>query len=183
MSDDKITNILGVSQTQSMSQSESGAQLSMLHQEAWVGGCPSGVWLESWVEAAELVVNSMGYQIVDLERQGRGLLRVTLNSVAGVEQVNYDRLEVSSPGVDRILRRVRDFEENLGLEVQIKLRRALNNRKQYSGVLSRAEQSGFFSLLWSESRGQTPDHELVFTLSELESARLVPHLNFRRVSK
>ncbi len=200
MSDDKFINMLSADQSQFQLQSTSD-KAAVFFQDAWVGGCASGVWLESWVEAAETVVVAMGYRIIDLERPGRGLLRVTLNSPSGigvedcenvskqlsrlfeVEQVSYDRLEVSSPGVDRALRRTRDFEESLGLEVQVKLRRALNHRKQYSGVLSRAENLGGYCVLWSQNPGQMPDHELVFTLSELESARLIPHLNFRRVSK
>lgn len=167
--------------------------------EVWVGGAPSGVWLERWVPAAEAVIEGLGYQLADIERAGRGLLRVTLDSPNGigvedcervshqlsrlfeVEAVSYDRLEVSSPGVDRALRRARDFELFLGEEVALKLRRPLENRKQFSGVLGKREDGQYTLLIAAEKKGEA-ERELVFALSELDSARLVPHLNFRRAS-
>ncbi len=65
----------------------------------------------------ERTVVGMGYQLVDVERLGAGLLRVSLDAEKGVgledcervsrqlshlfavEQVDYQRLEVSSPGL------------------------------------------------------------------------------------
>lgn len=168
-------------------------------EEAWVGGAPAGVWLERWVPAAEAAIEALGYQLADVERAGHGLLRVTLDSPNGigvedcervshqlsrlleVEAVSYDRLEVSSPGVDRALRRTRDFEQFVGLEVAVKLRRPLENRKQFAGILGKGESGQYTLLIASEKKGGD-DRELVFALSELDSARLVPHLNFRRAS-
>jgi len=170
--------------------------------DLWVGGAPAGVWLERWVVAAEAAIEGLGYQLADLERAGNGLLRVTLDSPNGigvedcervshqlsrlfeVEGVAYERLEVSSPGVDRALRRARDFELFLGEEVVIKLRRALENRKNWTGVLSKPEsaegQTGQYSLIIPPEKKDGAERELAFDLSELDSARLVPHLNFRR---
>jgi len=166
---------------------------------AWVGGAPSGAWLERWVPAAEAVIEGLGYQLADVERAGRGLLRVTLDSPNGigvedcervshqlsrlleVELVSYDRLEVSSPGVDRALRRERDFELFIGQEVALKLRRPLENRKQFSGILGKGDAGQYTLLIAAEKKGGD-DRELVFALSELDTARLVPHLNFRRAS-
>jgi len=167
--------------------------------DVWVGGAPAGVWLERWVPAAEAAIEALGYQLADVERAGHGLLRITLDSPNGigvedcervshqlsrlfeVEAVSYDRLEVSSPGVDRALRRARDFDLFLGLEVAIKLRRPLENRKQFAGILGKGDAGQYTLVIASEKKGGD-DRELAFALSELDSARLVPHLNFRRAS-
>jgi len=168
--------------------------------ETWVGGSPFGAWLERWVKGAEVVIESLGYELADIERASHGLLRITLDGPEGisvedcervshqlsrlfeVENVSYDRLEISSPGVDRALKRSRDFETYLGEEVAVKLRRALENRKQFVGVLGKGEGDSYTLLIPAEKKNEA-DRQLVFTLAELDSARLVPHLNFRRASK
>jgi ribosome maturation factor RimP len=91
----------------------------------------------------ERTVEGLGYELVDVERLAAGLLRVTLDSTQGVrvedcekvsrqlshlfavEDVDYDRLEVSSPGLDRPLKRARDFERFVGSEVQVQLAEAI----------------------------------------------------------
>jgi ribosome maturation factor RimP len=91
----------------------------------------------------ERTVEGLGYELVDVERLAAGLLRVTLDSPQGVrledcekvsrqlshlfavEEVDYDRLEVSSPGLDRPLRRARDFGRFVGCEVQVQLAEAI----------------------------------------------------------
>lgn len=91
----------------------------------------------------EQTVEGLGYELVDVERLAAGLLRVTLDSPQGVrledcekvsrqlshlfavEDVDYDRLEVSSPGLDRPLKRARDFERFVGSEVQVQLAEAV----------------------------------------------------------
>jgi ribosome maturation factor RimP len=91
----------------------------------------------------ERTVEGLGYELVDVERLAAGLLRVTLDSPQGVgledcervsrqlshlfavEDVDYDRLEVSSPGLDRPLKRARDFERFTGSEVQVQLAEAI----------------------------------------------------------
>jgi ribosome maturation factor RimP len=91
----------------------------------------------------ERTVGGLGYELVDVERLAAGLLRVTLDAPQGVrledcekvsrqlshlfavEDVDYDRLEVSSPGLDRPLKRARDFERFIGSEVQVQLAEAV----------------------------------------------------------
>lgn len=83
-------------------------------------------------EMIDATVEGLGYELVDVEKLPRGLIRVTidkdggitlddcekvsnqLNSAMTVENVDYDRLEVSSPGVDRPLKRPRDFVKFVG---------------------------------------------------------------------
>lgn len=94
-------------------------------------------------ETIERTVEGLGYELVDVERLPAGLLRVTLDARDGVglddcekvsrqlghlfavEDVDYDRLEVSSPGLDRPLKRARDFERFVGSEVQVQLAEAI----------------------------------------------------------
>jgi ribosome maturation factor RimP len=94
-------------------------------------------------DTIERTVEGLGYELVDVERLAAGLLRVTLDSPQGVrledcervsrqlshffavEDVDYDRLEVSSPGLDRPLKRARDFERFVGSEVQVQLAEAI----------------------------------------------------------
>lgn len=87
----------------------------------------------------ERTVEGLGYEFVDAEHLAGGLLRVTLDRAAGVgladcervsrqlshlfavEGVDYQRLEVSSPGLDRPLKRARDFARFVGFEVQVQV--------------------------------------------------------------
>lgn len=109
----------------------------------------------------EPVVEDHGCQLVDVEvlrGGGQALLRVTIDSLAGDGKVSVDccagvsrelqthldvsdamegeyRLEVSSPGVDRILAREKDFSAACGEEVKIRTRRPLEGRRRFRGVL------------------------------------------------
>jgi len=102
----------------------------------------------------ERTLAGMGYELVDVEHAQDGLLRVYIDSPAGiaiedcekvshqlshvlaVEDVDYARLEVSSPGVDRPLKKPADFERFAGAEVNVRLRRALDGRRNFEGVLT-----------------------------------------------
>jgi ribosome maturation factor RimP len=102
----------------------------------------------------EQVVTGLGYELVDIEFSPRGrLLRVFLDIERGitvddcatvsnqlqrvfeVENIDYDRLEVSSPGLDRPLKKLADFERFAGEEVQIRLSLPVNNQRNFAGVL------------------------------------------------
>lgn len=98
-------------------------------------------------ELVEKTVNGCGYDLVDLERAPGGILRVyidflpdgsdrgnitvddcekvshQLSHVLMVEDVDYDRLEVSSPGLDRPLKKMQDFIRFAGMEAHVRLRR------------------------------------------------------------
>lgn len=131
-------------------------------------------------------VGRMGYELVDLEISSRGkLLRLFIDKPGGVNiddcaivseqvshvlavehDVDYDRLEVSSPGLDRVLKNARDFERFAGSKAQIKLRVPLEGRKNYIGMLCGLEQD----LVKMECEGI----ELRFALSNIDKARLSP---------
>jgi len=110
----------------------------------------------------EKTVGGLGYELVDVELANHGrLMRIFIDKVGGVnvddcaavsnhltrlftvENVDYDRLEISSPGLDRPLKRAKDFERFSGERVQVKLRIPINGRKRVAGVLQNVREDGF----------------------------------------
>ena len=134
----------------------------------------------------EATLAGLGYELVDLEVSGRGLMRVLMDKPGGitledcervsrqlmhlfaVEGVNYDRLEVSSPGLDRPLKKEADFVRFRGEKVQLKLRMPLAGRKNFTGVLGEV-QSGVLQL-------DVDGNQVQIELSNLDKVRLVPTL-------
>jgi len=116
-----------------------------------------------------------------------------------VDGVDYARLEVSSPGIDRLLRHEQDFIRFEGEMVDLTLKEPIGaaggekinaNRKKFRGTLERAEGGGW-QLVWSDEppvkpgvrvskkREPAPLHALGFTLDELREVRLAPIVNFK----
>ena len=89
-----------------------------------------------------------------------------LSRLFTVENVDYDRLEVSSPGMDRPLKKEKDFERFAGQEVQMKLRIPVGNQRNFSGVLGGLRDGKV--VLVSEGV------EHAFPLDNVDKARLVP---------
>jgi len=133
------------------------------------------------------IIAGLGYELVGWERSSKGrLIRIFIDKPGGVgvddcadvsrhlsrvfavEGVDYDRLEVSSPGLDRILQKESDFARFCGEKAQIKLRVALNGQRNFTGIL-RAVGDGKLDL---EVDGKL----LPFELANLEKARLVPNI-------
>ncbi len=151
-------------------------------------------------ELIEKTVTGMGYELVDFEQAARGLLRVYIDvlpeedrmvtvedcekvthqllHVLTVENANYERLEVSSPGLDRPLKKVADYLRFAGQEAIVKLRRPMAsaaNRKSFQGVLHAPEGE----TLKLEFEGNEGPAMLEFSLAEVDKARLVPIVDFR----
>ena len=138
------------------------------------------------VQLVEMTVSGLGYELVDLERSGRGILRVFIDTPEGisvddcqvvsnqltrlflVENVDYDRLEVSSPGLDRPLKKEADFVRFAGEKVQLKLRMPLAGRKNFVGVIG-GVSDGILQL-------DVDGSQVTIELSNLDKARLVPNL-------
>jgi len=162
--------------------------------------------VDQLTQLIETTLAGMGYELADLERSGRGLMRIFIDRPAGdeggigiedcervshqlshvftVENIEYERLEVSSPGLDRVLRKLTDFVRFAGVPVAVKLRQPFNGRKQYQGVLQPVEGEGpdaQLSLVFNDSEGVA--QRLAFTLAEVDKARLVPQLVFRSNKK
>jgi len=180
-------------------------------------------------DIAQQTVTGLGYELVEIERSAGGLLRVTidlpwspgaeeafvnvedcekvtrqLQYALEVEGIDYKRLEVSSPGLDRPLRDERDFERFAGEVVDITLKAPVGaaaagqvaaNRKKFRGRLGRVD--GGWQLVWSDEPERKPGQRVSrrkepaplqaigFTLDELKEARLAPVVDFkgRRPSK
>lgn len=117
-----------------------------------------------------------------------------------VQDIDYQRLEVSSPGIDRLLRNEQDFERFAGQVVDITLKQPIGtnsgslpaNRKKFRGELEKTEQGGW-QIVWSDAPAVKPGqriskkklqealpvHALGFTLDEVREARLAPIVNFK----
>ena len=136
------------------------------------------------LKLVETTVGGLGYELVDIERSGRGLLRVFIDKPEGisvddcqtvsnqltrlflVENVDYDRLEVSSPGLDRPLKKEADFVRFAGEKAQLKLRMPLAGRKNFVGIIG-AVSDGVLQL-------DVDGTQVAIELSNLDKARLVP---------
>jgi ribosome maturation factor RimP len=141
--------------------------------------------LENMIEP---VVAGMGYELVDVQASNGGrFLRLFIDKPQGinvddcaavsrqltrvleVEGIDFDRLEVSSPGLDRPLRKAADFTRFAGQKAELKMKRPdAGGRRKFAGVL-RGEAAGQVRI---EVDGQT----VTLALDEVERARLVPQL-------
>ena len=135
----------------------------------------------------ETTLGGMGYELVGVERPVKGrLLRIYIDKPGGitvddcaavsnqvgrvlaVENVNYDRLEVSSPGLDRLLKGERDFVRFTGQRVRVKARAAVEGQRNFVGVVREAG-AGRLQL-------EVDGRLLTLEIGNLETARLVPDL-------
>jgi ribosome maturation factor RimP len=177
----------------------------------------------NWQSAVERTVTGLGYDLVDLERSGGGLLRVFIDRLPGrsyptgestfvtvddceavtrqlqyvleVDNVDYARLEVSSPGLDRPLKKAADYERFAGEAIELTLKLPFQGRKKYRGRLQ-AREGGWRLLLDAEKpAAKAParaaararpaaapaaaEQALDFVIDEVREARLVPVLNFK----
>lgn len=175
--------------------------------------------------AIATAVTGLGYDLVDVERAPQGLLRVTidhawqgedgaaaerfitvddcekvtrqLQHVLEVEGTSYERLEVSSPGLDRPIRTELDFARFCGSEIEIVLKEPFGGRKRWVGVLERAGEGWRLVLPAREpvkgkpgaapARKKDADTDaeaatartLDFVLAEVRDAKLVPVIDFK----
>jgi ribosome maturation factor RimP len=107
-----------------------------------------------------------GISVEDCERVSRQLARVL-----PVEGVDYDRLEVSSPGLDRVLRTPAHFQRFKGARAVLRLRVPVGNRRRFTGVLRGATEQ--------EVELEVDGSVVSFPIANLERARLVPDLSVR----
>jgi len=158
----------------------------------------------NWQLAIEKTVTGLGYDLVDTERSPKGLLRVyidkpapvspgstpagsefitvedcervtrQLQHVLEVEACAYERLEVSSPGLDRPLKKPADFLRFSGQRVDLALKLAFKGRKHFQGVLEPLGDG--WRLVF---QGDGVDQALDFAFDEVREARLVPVVDFK----
>ena len=177
-------------------------------------------------ELVERTVEGMGYEFVELERLARGLVRVTIDTTAEggisledcervsdqlshlftVEDVPYERLEVSSPGVERPLKRARDWERFTGELAHVELFAPLKaegfpeagRRKLEGRIVGIEGESGaevvtfdFFEVDIARTPGmaalrnrkkktvEAAPVRISFPLSDVDRANLLAELNFK----
>lgn len=142
-------------------------------------------------ELLEKTLPPMGYELVDWESSPKGrLVRVFIDKPGGVdvddcarvseqltrlftvENVDYDRLEVSSPGLDRPLKRAADFERFAGSEAEIRLHEPVEGTRRLKGVL-RGLSDGAVLLETEQGLRALP-------LDSIDRARLVPKIDWRK---
>lgn len=178
-------------------------------------------------------MSGLGYDLVEIERSAGGLLRITIDlpwvqpaegavaleqfiNVEDCEKVNrqlqfalevdgieYKRLEISSPGIDRPLRHAKDFERFVGRVIDITLKAPMGaaaggqvhaSRKKFRGTLEKVlADDGVvgWQIVWSDAppvkpgqkvskkRVAPPLQALGFTLDELRESRLAPIVSFK----
>ena len=145
----------------------------------------------------ERTVDGLGYDLVSVELSNRGrMLRIFIDKPAGpqgavasgitvddcarvsnqlarvleVEDIDYDRLEVSSPGLDRPLKKEADFARFAGEQARLTLRVLVAGRRNFTGVM-RAVADGKLQL---EIEGGMVSVDL----ANIDKARLVPKVEF-----
>jgi len=163
----------------------------LLHLRGWASAHFLFARWEDLAELAEIVeqtVRGMGLECVDFQQSNRSrLLRVFIDKPQGVsvddcaavsrqltrvfavEGVEYDRLEVSSPGLDRPLRKAGDFQRFAGQRVEVRMReRDANGRRRYAGLLLKCDER--------MATIEVDGHVVNLALDDMERAKLVPDL-------
>lgn len=156
-------------------------------------------------------VAALGYELVDVETSGSGLVRVFIDQPNGisvgdcekvsnhltrvfaVESIEFDRLEVSSPGLDRPLKTMGDFQRFAGSRVKVRLNAPVEGRKRFDGVVISANATGVeFAMVESPSAEKGAEKakgkhkaapalaadgkRIGVTYAQIEKVRLVPDL-------
>ncbi|MDR2244014.1 MAG: ribosome maturation factor RimP [Burkholderiales bacterium] len=100
-----------------------------------------------------------------------------LTRLFAVENIDYDRLEVSSPGLDRPLKRLADFARFAGSEVQLMLREPIEGSRKMKVVLCGVEDD---RVLVEHADMTSTNAPLAIEHHQIERARLVPKLEWRK---
>ncbi len=117
------------------------------------------------------LADELGFELVDvaLDKEDSGkYLRIYIDKEAGIdlndcekfhraiqpqlESYDYDFLEVSSPGIDRPLKKDKDFERAMGMEVEAKFFKAIDGQKEFAGELVGYDKENFVLLVAGEEK-------------------------------
>lgn len=137
-------------------------------------------------ELLEKTLGGLGFEFAGMERPGSGLLRIFIDKPSGinvedcahvsnhlartfaVEGIDYGRLEISSPGLDRILRKEQDFKRFSGETARVKLRVPQDGRRNFVGVL-RSVSDGKLEM-------DVDGELLTIQIGNIDKSRLVPRI-------
>ena len=143
------------------------------------------------IELLEPVITALGYEMLGIEyfkQKDGSLLRLYIDSDAGITiddctRVNHQvigvldvhdpikeryHLEISSPGLDRPLFTLKQFQRFLGQQVKIKLREKIDERRKFTGVIKAIEET---AVLISED-----GVDYLIPADAIDSAHLVPEI-------
>jgi ribosome maturation factor RimP len=138
---------------------------------------------EGWLSTT---LSGLGYELVDLETSRGGLVRVFIDSPKGisvedcarvsnhltrafaVEGIEYERLEVSSPGLDRPLKRLQDYERFAGQRASLRLKLPQDGQRRFEGRVEGVRDGKVVMDIDGQPRE--------FALGDIDRARLVPEV-------
>jgi ribosome maturation factor RimP len=142
-------------------------------------------------ELLERTVPALGYELVDWEMSARTrFVRVFIDKPDGVdvedcarvsnhltrlfavENVDFERLEVSSPGLDRPVKRLADYVRFAGQEAQLTLSAPIDGARRIKGILRGTEGDDVLV--------ETPAGVRSFPIGTITRARLVPVIDWRK---
>src|SRR5437764_4018312 len=144
-------------------------------------------------ELLQRTLPALGYELVDIDVSARGkLVRVFIDKPKGVdvedcarvsnhltrlfavENIDFDRLEVSSPGLDRPLTKLGDFARFEGEEAQLTLTAPIDGAKRIKGIVRGIEGD---NVLFETASGVR-----ALPFETIGRARLVPKIDWRKGS-
>lgn len=138
---------------------------------------------EAWLRET---LSGLGYELVDLEASRGGLLRVFIDAPKGisvedcarvsnhltrvfaVEGIDFERLEVSSPGLDRPLKRLEDYARFAGQQASVRLKLPREGRRRFEGRIVGVEEGSVLLEVEGQRHG--------FAFGDIDRARLVPEI-------
>ena len=138
----------------------------------------------------EKTLPGLGYELVDFELTAQGTLRVFIDKEGGitvedcatvsnhlsrvfmVEDVDYKHLEISSPGLDRPLKKAADFIRFAGSQIKLKTRLPVDGQKNFIGRIESFDDAAQTIVLAFD--GKTAQIEL----SNVDKARIKPEFKF-----
>lgn len=109
-------------------------------------------------EILEKTIPGLGFELVDIEITHTKLVRVFIDNAIGVtiddceivsnhlsklflvEDIDYNRLEVSSPGIERPLTKLKDYVRFMGKMIKVKTKELINDQKVFQGIIKDVEQ-------------------------------------------
>jgi len=182
-----------------------------------------GMFIDKVLKVVESSVVPLGYEVIDIELDNSGLVRIFVDVFDGmrevnlkdcelitkqliylfpVEGINFERLEVSSPGLDRRLTKAHHFERFIGAKVKLKFRDLVAGKKKYVGLLGRPCKNSSFEMFKNESAKFDDIHlngnnsifyieeigingveRIAFDIGDIEQARLVEEISMKGKSE
>jgi ribosome maturation factor RimP len=144
-------------------------------------------------ELLEPAVEALGYELIGIEYHSQGkhsVLRLYIDSPEGINADDCGKvshqvsgildveeplkgaftLEVSSPGIDRPLFKLKHYEQFIGCNIKLKLRQAVEKQKKFKGEITHIEGQRVF-IFCDDIKS-----EIGFELDEVDNAKLIPDL-------